>query len=158
MVCLKNKAPLTPSSVTPWALSRFDDFQALHINQISWVHWSVVPFLNPISFQGPSCALLTFSPRSTSSHGTGTQCTPTKPPSTRNAATPVSTHAGNGPSAPVTPPPTPYSQTNPFFRQRRRLRRIRSRSHRLIHPSPLPGRPSRHRRRMHHRRPIRKFH
>ncbi|KAL5325986.1 hypothetical protein ACEPPN_007123 [Leptodophora sp. 'Broadleaf-Isolate-01'] len=41
VLCLKSKDPLTPPSVSPGTLSRFDDFQATHVNQSSWVHWSV---------------------------------------------------------------------------------------------------------------------
>lgn len=80
VLCLKSKDPLTPPSVSPGTLSRFDDFQATHVNQSSWVHWSVSTsfrnLMHPTDFH-----------RFTSCHGTATSCIHMRRLSVTSAAT-----------------------------------------------------------------------
>lgn len=41
VLCLIKLPPIIPQEVVPGGRSRFDDFQATHMNQTLWVHISV---------------------------------------------------------------------------------------------------------------------
>ncbi|CZS97222.1 related to monophenol monooxygenase (tyrosinase) [Rhynchosporium agropyri] len=41
VLCLRTKAPITPPSVGNGIKSRYDDFVAVHVNQSSFVHWTI---------------------------------------------------------------------------------------------------------------------
>lgn len=41
VLCLQSKPSISPPGLVPGARSRFDDFQAIHINQTFTIHFNV---------------------------------------------------------------------------------------------------------------------